>query len=308
MDGKENWDEMKNLIYNDTLHIYPRDGGFKNLKTNKCLDKLQFLVSLICTNVTSTYGAKRVKQFRTRLKNIVKVSNVYIGHIDEYYKALRERRGKFFENNYEFSKFIRDNFKLQTVLDYKESLESEIFESSETLRSFILSPNSWIYSDDTSNYSFRSEMYCGIPEKDYDSIATVDYGNSNKVNVGIKLFDDPMSTTSFKYSIINKCRYIELNENTGKLIIKKEIPNNTLVKVCIIGDTYNLIFLELEEIRKDINSEGVFDICSGEYQRFKENTISIFNEEELLKNTNIKSYKACPVVIQSQKILGDIVI
>ncbi len=307
MDGKENWEEIQSLIYDNTLHIYSRQEGFEDLKTNKCLDKLQFLESLICTDVTSTYGAKRIKQLRTRIKNIIGVSNVYLGDVDEYYKALKERRKKPFENEYDFKMFVRSFFKLHTLNDYKGYLESEIFESIETLRSFILSPGSWLYASselsrdsDVRYYKFRSEMYCGLGEKDYDSIATVDYGGGpdNKVDVGLKLFD-PFNDRSFKYSIKSMCSDIGLDETTGKLVVK---PSYETV-VGLIGDTYNLITLEPKE---DFNDWDERDLCGDSicgYQKYKDNLVSEFSLPGYAK-----SYKACQVIIQSQEYLGDTII
>ena len=125
------------LIKNDKLYIYPRNEGFSNYKTNKCLDKLQFLVSIICTDVSTVHGSKRVKHFRTLLKNVIGVNDVYIGHIDEYYELLRKRNKKPFENRFEYESFILKNFKLPKIitLNHGNTIEEEIFETRETLRS-----------------------------------------------------------------------------------------------------------------------------------------------------------------------------
>lgn len=306
MDGQENWEEIQSLIYDDTLHIYSRQEGFEDLKTNKCLDKLQFLESLICTDVTSTYGAKRIKQLRTRIKNIVGVGNVYLGDVDEYYKALRERRKEPFEDEYEFKKFVKRNFKLYTLNDYRGYLEAEIFETPETLRSFILSPGSWLYASselsrdsDVRYYKFRSEMYCGLGEKDYDSIATVDYGGGpdNKVDVGINLFD-PFNNRYYniKSSIKSMCSDIGLDETTGKLVVRPSYETT----VELIGDTYNLITLEPKEDFNEWDEKRLCgeDMCS--YQKYKDNWVSEFSLPSYAK-----SYKACQVIIQSQEYLGD---
>ena len=302
MDGQENWEEIQSLIYDNTLHIYPRQEGFEDIKTNKCLEKLQFLESLVCIDVTSTHGAKEVKQLRTRIKNIVGVEHVYLGDVDEYYKALKERHKEPFEDRYEFKKFVKRNFKLQTFNDYRGYLKSEIFESPETLRSFILSPGSWLYASselsrdsDINYYKFRSEMYIGL-EEDYDSIATVDYGGEldNKVDVGIKLFD-PFYDKNFRYSIRSMCSNIKLDENTGKLILKSSYE--TIVEV--IGDTYNLITLEPKDDFNELEGGLCGDMECG-YQKYKENRISEFKG---LPNY-AKSYKACPILIKSPEYLG----
>lgn len=203
--------------------------------------------------------------------------------------------------------FVRNFFKLHTLNDYNGYLESEIFESVETLRSFILSPGSWLYASSdmipgeltTNYYMFRSEMYSGSKDKseDYDSIATVDYGGlDNKVDIGIKLFDPFFDDRSFKYSIKNMCSNIELDEDTSKLVVKSHYE--TLVE--LIGDTYNLIILEPKEDWNELKEAGGFfdEICG--YQKYKENSVSEFKLPSYAK-----SYKACPVIIKSQKYLGD---
>ena len=296
MDGQESWEEIQSLIYNDTLHIYPKDGYFEDIKTNKCLDKLQFLVSLICKDVSTVHGAKRVKQFRTKLKNLVSVSKVYIGHVDEYYSALRNRGGKLFENRFEYSKFLRENFKLSTINDYKRTLESEIFETPETLRSFILSPNSWLYVSESlargaeiNYYKSKSEMYCGL-ENDYDSIATVDYGGNgdNKVDIGINIFN-PFSINSLLWNIKSTCMYIGLNDSNDGLIYKDPAYETRLE---IIDDTYNLINIEEVDNNYDVDGRLVGGII-GTYRKFSEISAPIFKHQNY-----IVSYKNWPVQIK----------
>jgi hypothetical protein len=226
-----------------------------------------------------------------------------LGDVDEYYKALRERRKKPFEDEYEFKKFVKKNFKLYTLNDYRGYLEAEIFETPETLRSFILSSGSWLYASselsrdsDIRYYKFRSEMYCGLSDDDYDSIATVDYGggSDNKVDVGIKLFD-PFDR-SFKYSIKSMCSDVGLDETTGKLVVRPSYE--TMVE--LIGDTYNLITLEPKEDFNELDEKGLCGDCICDYQKYKDNWVSEFSLPGYAK-----SYKACQVIIQSQEYLGD---
>jgi hypothetical protein len=183
-------------------------------------------------------------------------------------------------------------------------LEAEIFETPETLRSFILSPGSWLYASSQLSrdsyvkyYKFRSEMYCGLSDDNYDSIATVDYGGpDNKVDIEISLFD-PFDDISFKCIIKGMCSDIGLDEVTGKLVVRPYYE--TMVE--LIGDTYNLITLEPKEDFNELDEKGVCgrnSMCG--YQKYKDNLVSEFSLPGYAK-----SYKACQVIIQSQKYIGD---
>lgn len=196
--------EIHKLIKDDKLYIYPRNinNKFRELKTNKCLDKLQFLVSLVCSDITTLHGTKQIKQLRSKLKRVFGVSSVYFGAVDEYFIALKgqmETGWKNFDNMYYTRKrFLIDNFKLVNLDIDKNSaldLKEEIFESQETLRSFILSPNSWlfVYSDSdkltASTYGdFIKEKYTCINNSEGDSIAIVNYTDDLKVEKIINLF------------------------------------------------------------------------------------------------------------------------
>ena len=291
------------LIKNDKLYIYPRSEGFSNYKTNKCLDKLQFLVSIICTDVSTVHGSKRVKHLRTLLKNAIGVNNVYIGHIDEYYEMLRKRNKQPFENKFEYESFIFKNFRLPKIIsDNIKTIEEEIFETRETLRSFILSPNSWLYSLDEevyhseSDYKFMSEMYCGVDCS--DSIATVEYSDKLKVDVEVNLFNNGNP-------FLNLCNRI--GEIPGNIVIDSDKlvwdpPYKTLVM--FVGDRYHLI--------------SIIPKNCGEFEKF--DGISLGEPFLIYRKTNYKiqrfngvpeyakSYKSWPIIISSKEVLGDLVL
>ena len=291
------------LIKNDKLYIYPRNEGFSNYKTNKCLDKLQFLVSIICTDVSTVHGSKRVKHFRTLLKNAIGVNDVYIGHIDEYYELLRKRNKKPFENRFEYESFILKNFKLPKIitLNNGNTIEEEIFETRETLRSFILSPNSWLYFLDSvyhknDDYKFMSEMYCDVDY--FDSIATVEYSENLKVDVKVNLF----SSGNSLLKLCDKIREIPGNivVNSDKLVW--DPPYRTCVM--FIEDRYHLINIipkdsgEFEIIDKDgINFPNLIDKKTN-YKINRFNSIPKY----------AKSYEAWPILISSKKLLGDLIL
>lgn len=307
MDGQES-QEIWDLIKDDTLYIYPRDGEFDDLKTNECLSKLQFLVALVCNDVVTTHGNKRIKQFRTRLKKMFGVGNVYMGHVDEYYKALKERNNKPWKDKYEIACFLKDNFKLDGVgiLDLDRTLEEEIFETPETLRSFILSPGSWLYSTETAigtpgYYKFRSEMYC-VPESDlYDSIATVCYGPDLKVDIKVNIFG-----CSFNYydrinnlmnKVITEAGDIIVDSNSGKLV-KSSVWDK---RVALVGDKYSLIQLEPRE--PFLSEDELNCIDADTFVRFKENKIRKFDGKV---PDYAKSCEVWPIIIQSKEFLGNL--
>lgn len=253
--------EINDLIENDTLMVYPRNDKFSNMKTNKCLDKLQFLVSLTCTDVMSTQGHKQIKQLRYRLKNAIGVSNVYLGNVDEYYNALRERKkcGKF-SNFYEAKQFIINNFRLCGVVGaYRmDILKEEIFETTETLRSFILSPNSWLYSfedNDNGNIIKQKEKY--YISEETDSIISVKFSDSQKVELQANIMRPDILKKKYytkdllgiiesydRLSIIGSV----VPNNQGELVIN----NSDCIDIGIVGDKYNLAHIYFGNTRKDL--------------------------------------------------------
>ena len=248
------WD----LIKDDKLYIYPREGGFVNFKTNKCLDKLQFLVSLVCTDVSTVHGSKEVKHLRTELKNILGVESVYLGHIDEYYEALRKRNKRPFTDSLDRTTFQRKYFKLCTIPDNQISaqLKKEIFETRETLKSFILSPNSWLYSHPNDSLIFSSsrqtfggdydqliEFECEKYSRhtDLNSVVSIEYSPELRVDIEVNLMSE---------IFISLKDIIKYNDNFGMLhCIDIDLEDNRLVYcsdsdrelVEVIGDRYSLI-------------------------------------------------------------------
>lgn len=296
-------ESIKDLIENDTLYIYPRNGVFPDMRTNKCLDKLQYVVSLVCGDVSTVQGSKKIKHLRYRLKKLLGVSNVYIGHVDEYYAILRSRKGKMFRDKYDYDKFLLDNFKLSCIKN--DNIVDEIFETQETFGSFILSPNSWLYITEGLGSGedfakFRNSMYCNLYGKN-DSIITIDYTPDLKVEFEDSIFDDSVfSGSTFKSIYRNYANNIILDEDSNKLVWN----NSDTTQISMIGDKYNLIKIESDKNDVPCSEDGICGkLLSGSSSTIKEHTIDRFKLPSYAK-----SYKAWPISIRSSEFIGDLVL
>ena len=302
------------LIKNDKLYIYPRDNGFSNLKTNKCLDKLQFLVSLRGSDVSTVQGSKRIKYLRTLLKQVIGVGSVYLGHIDDYYDILRQTRDKkLFENSWDYTFFLRENFTLPRVMNIDQRIEEEIFESRETLRSFILSPNSWLYSYrnsyrrslDTINLSldendvlkFECEKYY-YNKQDTDSIISIEYLPGLRVDIEANIMredgnlslEDIINSYSCdsEFNLINRINILDNKLN----IVEKGEFDEKLIRT--INGKYYLIHLFF---KKGINNENKSILRKIKPNHKFEGCPSY-----------VESYKIYPISIKSNKFLGDLIL
>lgn len=306
------------LINDEKLYIYPRNDGFSNFKTNKCLDKLQFLVSLVCDDVSTVHGSKEVKHLRTLLKNAIGVSDVYIGHIDEYYEKLRQRNKKPFDNELEYNVFLMNNFKLPKLfMAETKTLKEEIFETSETLRSFIISPNSWLYvPSDISKYKntlngygsteiekFECEKY--YTSKETDSVVSINYTPDLSVDIEVSLMNDyrnfrnlDLKTVLKRYDEFGLTNNIHLKDN--ELVYYGDCDR---VLVEVIADKYYLIQVFRKKNMTEQDQVASFGQCrviehntNYELPRFKG---SPFDAEEC------KTYR---IDIKSDKFFGDLIL
>ena len=300
---------IQGLIKNDTLYIHTREDEFENLKTNKCLDKLQFLISLVCTDVSTTQGSKRIKHLRTQLKNILNVKEEYIECVDEYYKALRNRNKKPFKGSFEYSNFLKENFKFKETLLYdsetSKTLREEIFETPDTLSSFILSPNSWLYCrgrgsergicrTSISNTEEKEKYYTRTTTK--DSIITINYSNGLNVSFEIRLMDSMCDLLGvIRDSGLYKLTRI-LEKNSELMI--SELEENEYIDVSVIGDKYNLIREEFNIIKTDKKEKGFAD-CSIE---------NVFKIRRYKPGPRTKSYESFTIDIKSPEFIGDLVL
>ena len=298
---------IQNLIKDNILYIYTREDEFENLKTNKCLDKLQFLVSLVCTDVSTTQGSKRIKRLRTQLKNILNVKGVYIECVDEYYKALRNRNKKPFEDSFEYSNFLKENFKFKKILLYdsetSKTLREEIFETPDTLSSFILSPNSWLYCKGNGHVIYTTVLNTDEREKyttntiAKDSIITINYSNGLNISFEVEL----MNSICDLLGVIRNSGLYELTrilEKDSELVFS-ELEKNEHVNVSVIEDKYNLIREKL-----NVNIEDLYEM-DGISESSSER---IFKIEKYKPGPKTKSYKSFKIDIKSPEFIGNLVL
>jgi hypothetical protein len=142
--------------------------GWEWVKSNSCLTKLQYLCGFYFNSYQKLGVQKSQKKLEKILKKILGVKRVEFEWVEDYveeYKAGGEPELRCPEINHN---------------SYAE-MRAEILENEDTIRNFLLNPNSWWYGgNDNSDppAGFYNETKIESREDDPDAIISVDFGGT----------------------------------------------------------------------------------------------------------------------------------
>ena len=193
-------------IKDNKLFVPIRPGGFnwEVEKYNDPLTKLQYVCGMLCGCYTRS-GQIRLIKFRRLLCKLFNVSDV-VFEWDVQYRRQHEELMRKIKGNEVDCEGNRWSYDDDPSVDYPEidhnshDIFDEVIESTETIKKFILNPNSWLYlGNDNSNYPphFYDDSWL---EPEYDEpeyTCHIDFGN----NIGRVDFNIPyLLSNNLKYS------------------------------------------------------------------------------------------------------------
>ncbi len=164
-------------IKNNILYIPEPDieFGSDRQKFNTCLEKLWYVCGFYATSYTG-YGQKRLRRLETILKKVFNVSEVRFEWVDRF---LADHSGA--DDEEDLCEEV-ESLSYSPTIDHQScsSMQKEVCESIESIRSFILNKNSWLYTDGdcSTSYEFYGET---LKEKEADILLKINFGG----NLGI---------------------------------------------------------------------------------------------------------------------------
>lgn len=184
-------------IKNNVLFI-PGKGiqfGWDFFKTNSCEDKLQYLTGFFCQNVSTVESHKRINKFKTLLKSIFGVDDVIIECVDDFFDGVKLEKSK--NKNFKIDDNYVDTHFLPNTIDHQSTdLIFEIYENIDTLKAFLLSPNSWLYGGND-NGDAPKNFYVEKYNNKYNSVISIDFPGIGRYDIESDLLN--LSTYDTRY-------------------------------------------------------------------------------------------------------------
>ena len=186
-------------IKNNILFI-PGKGiqfGWDFFKTNSCEAKLQYLTGFFCKSVDTVESHKKINKFKTLLKSIFGVDDVRIECVDDFFDEVKltKRKDKKFSVDYNY---IEEHFSPNIVDHQSTDLIFEIYENIDTLKAFLLSPNSWLYGGND-NGDAPSGFYVEKYNDKFDSIISIDFPGIGRYDIEANLLNLSMHNETYYY-------------------------------------------------------------------------------------------------------------
>ena len=217
MDSKTNLkpgDSGFDLTINDGVLYIPsrfQEFGWEWTKSNSCLTKLQYLCGFYFNNYQDPRTQKSQKKLEKILKKIFGVERVEFQWVEDYVRAYKAG-----ENPETLScPEINHN----SYSDMKE----EILENEDTIRNFLLNPNSWWYGGNDNSDApegFYNETKIESAKDDPDLIASINFGNPLGI-IDFIISDFRPDDYDMLYSIKNSDSNYFLNDISWSVSKKK---------------------------------------------------------------------------------------
>ena len=292
-------------IKNNILYIPEPDVDFGSdrQKFNTCLEKLWYVCGFYATSYTG-YGQKRLRRLETILKKVFNVSEVKFEWVDRF---LTNYPSSESEEDYIEMCEEAESLSYSPTIDHQSysSMRKEVCESVESIRSFILNKNSWLYTDSdcSTSYEFYGET---LKEKEADILLKINFGG----NLGIvDILVSEMDRLFTPQPPFRKVSFLE------DLIYDRE-TNMFYVSPSLHLGVRVAPGCEKRNDPKESNPENYYAMCSGEaiikniegkyYIKFSQisaNVQSVRSQEDFIQLMNIieKNYVLFPVEIISKE-------
>ena len=258
---KEDWD----LDIDDDLVLHIprfRDFGRSFFCSNSVLIKLQYLSGFFISGLyRNKVGiSKLIHKFELALRDILGIKKIVFEDAAEVWTKIHTK---------EISKNDSYYYEFPTIDWQSRDLEYEILESPETIKNFLLNPESWLYGGDDS---------CGYPPKLFKDtkklpepigITSVNLAGIGRVDIEILPNPGYDLNSSIGDSIQETLRYFVYDQSTKEFVIYEGeyfsgMNDENLLSFSTVDENFNVVFSNMKGTVKLLIPEklSIYDIST----------------------------------------------